>query len=79
MVDKDTTVCFRYKKEDRIVYCNVYSKELWDDGIVDDSRVCVDMDDDFLEGLINTLKLMPTYEDPKDNIFAIYKYEGEEL
>lgn len=68
MVDKDTMVYFRYKKENKIVYCALYPEKLWDDGHEDNNCVYVDMDDDFLEGLINALKSMPTYEDPKDNI-----------
>ena len=62
MVDKNTMVYFRYKKEDRIVYCAVCPKKLWDDGHNDDNSVYVDMDDEFLEGLIAALKSMPTYD-----------------
>lgn len=63
MVDKDTTIYFRYKKEDRIIYVHVYPVKLWDDGHNDDNGVYVDMDDESLEGLIATLKSMPTYEE----------------
>lgn len=62
-INKDA-VCFRYKKSDgTMVYCHVLESKLWEEESSFEHCVYLDMDDDTLKKIIDTLNSMPTYGD----------------